>query len=235
VYDAVERSLAAGRETEDVTLPGSIGLPMDIGATLGLAAAWANETGTDIEGAYLAVTISWTPATRSIRPVDILPLYLDVNYQGAGHQNSYDLPAGASSRDHEFTMPVDGRLLAAGGHLHTHATELVLEDLSTGRAVVRLRTKVGGDGELVGVERKLFGVRGDGVRLHAGRRYRLTARYNNPTGEVIVNGAMGMMIGLLAPSDLAQWPAVDLASPAMRADLASLRSTTSYGTGGTGR
>lgn len=222
VYDALERTMAAGRETEDVTLPASIGLPMSAGTNLGLAAAWANESGADVHGAYLTVTISWSPANRSVRPVDVLPLYLDVNYHGAGHRNSYDLPAGASSRSHEFTLPVDGRLLGVGGHLHTHAKALVLEDLETGRTVLRLRARVDREGELTGVERKLFGVRGDGLALHAGRRYRVTATYDNRTGEAIPNGAMGIMIGLFAPADLRKWPTVDAQNPAIQADLAAI-------------
>jgi hypothetical protein len=232
LQDAVERILAAGRETEDVILPGSIGLPLTAGTEIGMLAAWANETGAEIEGAYLTVTISWSPANRSVRPADIFPLYLDVNYRGVGQTNSYDLPAGVSSRSEELTLPVAGRLMVAGGHLHQHAKDLVLEDLDAGRTLLRLKPKVDRTGQLTGVERKLFGVRGDGLRLHAGRRYRLTARYDNPTGETIPNGAMGIMIGLFAPSDPAQWPALDPENPGIQADLAALRASKSYGGGG---
>jgi hypothetical protein len=229
LQDAVERILAAGRETEDVLLPASIGLPLSAGTEIGMLAAWANETGAEIAGAYLTVTITWSTAHRSVRPVDVLPLYFDVNYQGVGQSNSYDLPAGPSSRSEEFTLPVAGRLMVAGGHLHQYATELVLEDLDAGRTLVRLKPRVDREGQLTGVGRKLFGVRGDGLRLHAGRRYRLTARYDNPTGETIPDGAMGIMIGLFAPGDLARWPALDPDNPRIQADLAALRGSKSYG------
>lgn len=225
LYPAMERTLAAGQETEDVTLPQAVGFPMSAGMSVGLMAAWANDTGADIEGAYLTVTLLWSPTNLSPRPLDALPLYMDVNYRGAGQSDSYDLPAGPSARSYEFTLPVGGRLLGVGGHLHDYSRDLILEDLETGRQVVRLRARVDGTGRLLGVERRLYGTRGDGLRLHTGRRYRLTARYDNPTGAVIPSGAMGIMIGLFVPEDLARWPAVDLAHPGIAADIAAIRST----------
>ena len=225
LYDAVERTLAAGQETEDVTLPRAVGFPMTAGTAVGLMAAWANETGADIEGVYLTVTLLWSPTNLSPRPLDALPLYLDVNYQGPGQSDSYDLPAGASSRSHEFTLPVGGRLLGVGGHLHDYARELILEDLETGRTVVRLRAHLDRAGKLVRVERRLYGARGDGLALRGGRRYRITASYDNPTGSTIPSGAMGIMIGLFVPEDLAKWPSLDRDNPGIKADIAAIRST----------
>lgn len=232
LYDAIERTLAAGQETEDVDLPRSIGFPMTAGTPVGVMAAWANETSADIDGAFLTVTLHWSPANLSPRPLDALPLYVDVNYQGPGKSDSYDLPAGPSARSYEFVMPVGGRLLGVGGHLHDHARELVLEDVGSGRTVVRLQARTDRQGKLLGVERKLFGVRGDGLALRSGRLYRLTARYDNPTGRVIPNGAMGIMIGLFAPDDLRKWPAVDPEHPGIKADLAAIMATAPAAVGG---
>jgi hypothetical protein len=225
LYPAMERTLAAGQETEDLSLPRTVGFPMKAGTSMGLMAAWANDTGAEIAGAYLTVTLLWTPANLSPRPLDALPLYLDVNYRGAGESVSYDLPAGSSSRSYEFRLPVGGRLLGVGGHLHDHALALTLEDLENGRTVVRLRARADRSGRLQSVERRLYGTRGDGLALRAGRRYRLTALYDNRTGAVIPSGAMGIMIGLFVPDDLAQWPAVDLSDSRIVADLAAIRAT----------
>jgi hypothetical protein len=231
LYPAVERTLAAGQETEDVTLPQAVGFPISAGTSVGVMAAWANDTGADIEGAYLTVTLLWSPTNLSPRPLDALPLYLDVNYRGAGESDSYDLPAGPSSRSYEFTLPVGGRLLGVGGHLHDYARELTLEDLETGKRVVRLRARLDRAGRLQSVERRLYATRGDGLPLRAGRRYRITARYDNPTGAVIPSGAMGIMIGLFVPDDLTKWPAVDLAHPGIAADIAMIRSTSAGASG----
>jgi len=170
----------------------------------------------------LVVTYRWSPTNLNPRPLDVLPLYVDVNYRGAGQTDSYDLPTGRSAKQFEFTMPIDGRLLGAGGHLHDHAVELRLDEAESGRNLVHLKARLGPGGEIQEVTRDLFGVRGDGIRLHAGRRYRLTAVYDNPTGATIGNGAMGIMIGLFAPSDLREWPRVDRDNPGIRADLQAI-------------
>jgi hypothetical protein len=229
LYDAVERTMAAGSETGDVALPRSVGFPMTAGTAMGLIAAWANRTDHAIDGVYLQVTYHWSPTNLNPRPLDVLPLYMDVNYRGAGQSDSYDLPPGPSERHYEFTLPIEGRLLGAGGHLHDHAVELVLEEVEGGRELVRLEARLNEGGQIAEVERKLFGVRGDGIRLREGHRYRITARYDNPTGAMIPNGAMGIMIGLFAPSELAEWPQADRANPGVKADIEAITSGRSGG------
>ena len=61
------------------------------------------------------------------RPQDVLPLYMDVSYDM--ETDSYDLPAGQSSKSYEFTLPLGGRLLAVGGHAHDYAQFVSLEDV----------------------------------------------------------------------------------------------------------
>jgi hypothetical protein len=78
------------------------------------------------------------------------------------------------------------------------------------------------DGKLVKVSRKLFGVSGSGLKLKAGHRYRVVGEYDNPTGELRVNGAMAHMVGLFVPDNLKQWPAIDPRDPTYQRDLASL-------------
>jgi len=222
LYDAVERTLAVGSETDDVQLPRSVGFPLRAGTAMGLLAAWANDSHEAIEGVRLVIRFRWSPTNLNPRPLDVLPLYLDVNYQRPGQSVSYDLAPGRTVRSFEFTLPLEGRLLGVGGHLHDYGEELYLEEVESGRQVVRLKARTGPDGKLQQVERRLFGVTGDGIRLREGRRYRLTAVYQNPTGATIPNGAMGIMIGLFAPADLRQWPRVDPTNPGIRADIEAL-------------
>lgn len=229
LYDAVERTLAAGSETADVALPRTVGFPMTAGTRMGILAAWANDSDRPVEGVQLVVRYRWSPANLNPRPVDVLPLYMDVNYRGAGQSDSYDLPAGRSERSHEFTLPIDGRLLGAGGHLHDHAIEVRLEEVATGKEVVRLEAKLGAGRKIEGVEQKIFGVRGDGIRLHRDRRYRITAVYDNQTGATIPSGAMGIMIGLFAPQRIEDWPRVEATNPGIRADLAAILQGASTG------
>ena len=52
LYPAVERMVAAGAETGNVSVPKSIGMPMDPGFQLGMYAAWNNTGDADLEGVW---------------------------------------------------------------------------------------------------------------------------------------------------------------------------------------
>ncbi len=220
LYPAVERMVAAGSETGSVEVPKSIGLPMEAGWRLAMYAAWNNTSGADIAGAWLTLRLKWSPKNLAPRPRDVLPLYMDVSY--SRETDSYDLPAGRSSKAYEFTMPLGGRLLAVGGHLHDYAEFVALEDAETGKTLIRLEARSDSAGMLLGVPRKYYGVRGDGLRLTAGRRYRIRADYDNPTGAMIPSGAMGLLAGAFVPDDYAAWPRLDPDDPDIRADIAML-------------
>ena len=139
------------------------------------------------------------------------------------------MPAGRSEKAHEFSLPVGGRLLGVSGHMHDYGMLVRLEDVASGKVLTRVETKREKDGKVIGMGRKLFGVTGDGLKLEAGRRYRVVAVYDNPTGETLVNGAMAHMVGLFVPDDMALWPAIDESDPEFQRDLASLQVR---GTGG---
>ena len=68
----------------------------------------------------------------------------------------------------------------------------------------------------------VFGVTGRGRALRAGRAYRLRVEYDNTTGEVIPEGAMGEVALLFAPDRPDAWPAVDPDDPLIAADLEGL-------------
>jgi hypothetical protein len=69
------------------------------------------------------------------------------------------------------------------------------------------------------MERHLFGVTGDGLRLKAGHRYRVVAVYDNPTPDTLVKGAMGSLVGIFAPRNLADWPRIEPEDSLFRKDL----------------
>lgn len=220
LYPAVERMLAAGAETGSVVVPKSIGLPMSAGYQLAMYAAWNNTGPADITGAYLTVRLKWSPKNLAPRPQDVLPLYMDVSYDM--ETDSYDLPAGPSSKTYEFTLPLGGRLLAVGGHAHDYAKFVSLEDVATGKTLIRLDAKTDSAGMLISMPRKYYGVRGDGLKLVAGRKYRVRADYDNPTGKMIPKGAMGLLAGAFVPDDYAAWPKLDPKDPDIVMDIEML-------------
>jgi len=189
---------------------------------LGFYIMWHNESGKDLEGVYLKYTMMWTPTNQNPRPVTSLPLYMDVNLT-VGGSNTFDVPPGRSEKAHEFTLPVGGRLLGVGGHLHDYGSLVKLIDAESGKEIARVTAKRDSSGKVLGVSRKLFGVSGEGMKLKANHRYKVVGVYDNPTGELLPNGAMAHMVGLFVPDDMSKWPAVDKADPVMRRDLASLQ------------
>jgi hypothetical protein len=169
----------------------------------------------------IRVRFAYSPTNLNPRPLNALPIYMDVNLTvGAG--NSYDVPPGRSAKSWDFTMPLSGRLLGFGGHLHDYGTEVRLEDASTGKLVAVVKAARSADGKVAKVSRSLPGVAGDGIALKGGRKYRVVGVYDNPTGQTIVRGAMAHIVGLFAPDDLTKWPALDLSDETLQDDLAFL-------------
>jgi len=221
LYPAAERLMGAGSETADVSVPKSIGVPMKPGQKLGMYSMWHNETGKDIEGAFVQVVLLYTPKNQNPRPLDAFPLYMDVNLT-VGGTNTFDVPPGKSSKSHEFVFPVGGRLLGVGGHLHDYGVSVRLEDAETGKIMVTLVGKRDAEGHLLDVPRKLFGVSGEGMKIKPGHRYRVVGEYDNPTKETIRDGAMAHIVGLFVPDDPAKWPGIDPSDTEYQKDLASL-------------
>lgn len=221
VYQAAERLFGVGTETADASLPASIGIPMEPGSEIGFYVAWHNDTGEDLKGVQLTMRLEYLPRNQNPRPLDVLPLYLDVNLH-VGGTNSYDVPPGKSRKSWEFEMPISGRLLGMSGHLHDYGVQVTLEDVASGKELARVTAVRDAEGRVSRVSRHLPGVKGAGIRLKAGRRYRVTGYYDNPTGQTLVNGAMASMVGIFAPDDPSQWPPIDESDPTFQRDLASL-------------
>jgi hypothetical protein len=222
LYSAVERLMGAGSETGDASVPKTIGVPMTPGTNLGMYIMWHNETGKDLDGVYLKLRMLWTPKNQNPRPVSSLPIYMDVNLT-VGGTNTFDVPPGKSTKSYEFSVPVSGRLLGVGGHLHDYGVLVRLEDVESGKELARVLATRDSTGKVLGVSRKLFGVSGEGLKLKANHPYRVVGEYDNPTGKTMVQGAMASMVGLFAPDDMQRWPVVDKSDPTMQKDLASLQ------------
>ena len=218
VYPIVERVLGAGRETEDVVFPKTVGIPLEAGHRLRLFIMWDNQTGTEVPAAYLRLTLPWISPRQVPKPVAALPFLVDVNFNFGGG-NSYEVPPGRSTRTYDFTVPLAGHLLAAGGHLHDFGAGLRLVDTKTGKTLVRIKAKRTPEGRVVGMSRQLFGIRGRGPRLRPDRTYRLVVEYDNPTSAPAPH-VMGSIAGLYVPDDVRQLPMIDPEDPSYKADAA---------------
>ena len=221
LYQAAERLFGAGTETDDASIPATIGVPLSHGMNIGFYIAWHNDTGEDLEGVRLTMTMQYSPSNLNPRPVDVMPIYMDVNLT-VGGTNTYDVAPGHSQKTFDFQLPLGGRLLAYGGHLHDYGVMARLEDAVTGKELARITSTRDAEGKVTKVSRSLPGVRGVGVRMKANHPYRVVAVYDNPTDEVLKNGAMASIVGLFAPDNLRLWPTIEIENPIFQVDLASL-------------
>ena len=216
-----EKTMAAGQETEAVTLPKSVGVRIEKGADMGLASMWTNETGGDLPGVVLELALPYLPENTVPEPLDVRPIAMDVGFR-PGLTAGFDLDSGRKEFSREFILPVSGRLLGVGGHLHDYGLSLELRDAESGKVLVTLRAKTRPDGTVLGMSRKVLGVSGAGLKLKAGRRYLVVAKYYNPTGRVLKLGAMAAMAGIFAPDDPKEWPVLERNHPVYLAEIASL-------------
>ncbi|HEU5358663.1 MAG TPA: hypothetical protein VFU45_06075, partial [Gemmatimonadales bacterium] len=190
---------------------------------MGFVIMWDDRAGAPIRGVRARLTLEWTPANQLPRPVDVLPVYLDVR-DPVGRSAAFDLPAGRSTFHADYTLPTSGRIIAVGGHLHDYGIGISLDDITSGtpRNVVRLGTRLDPSGAIESVDRRYPGIAGAGIHLAAGHRYRITGSYDNPTGRTIPDGAMVHLIYLFTPDRTDDWPSMASADSGLAADLAWL-------------
>ena len=222
LYPMVERLMAVGKETPRVSLPGNVGVPLARGDTLGLYSAFHDVDGRTVERAYVIVTLPWIPVGHA-NPIVVMPFFADVNCV-IGGTSAWDLRPGRSEKSAEFTMPLGGSMLALGGHVHDYARSVRLEDAENGKVLVKLDTKLTGDGHLIALGKRVFGFHEEGLPLLANHRYRVVAVYYNPTGHTLKQGGMASMAGAFVPDDVAEWPQLDPANADVQRDIASVGS-----------
>jgi len=206
----MQRVAAAGHETAPVKLPRLLGYPVAAGERLLLKAMVHNPTDTDYHGVRVRVRMPFTPGDVKMAPLHVFPFYLDV-MPPAGIP-AYDMPPGRSEQSWEGSPAVPARILALGGHLHKYAEVLRLEDVTTGKVLWETKPYVDENGNVVGMPQDYM-IKRLGIKLDPSHTYRLTAVYDNPTGETIPEGAMGAVGGIVLVDRDAPWPGVDPADP----------------------
>ena len=209
------RVAAAGQETPAVGLPRMLGYRVRRGQELIVTSMMHNPTGQDYRGVTLRIHFGYTPGDALMKPISVFPFYMDVMPPASLH--SWDLPPGRSSRSWEARPAVAGRILGLGGHLHQYGTALRLTDVTAGKVLWEVKPRLDAEGEVVDMPTGLFVWR-LGVPLRPDHLYRLTAEYNNPTGQMIPGGAMGALGGALVPDGDARWPGVDRNDPQLKLD-----------------
>jgi hypothetical protein len=159
-----------------------------------------NPTDTGYDSVFLEVRIPFQEADAAAGAQavkSVYPAWMDVESCG---NSGYDLKPGKNVTTGTVPVKYDGILLGVGGHMHDYAKEIVLEDATRKETVATLDAKVDAQGELLSMPVVTFFDRG-GYKFAAGDTLKITATYENPTGKLLRDGAMGILVGYFAPAN----------------------------------
>lgn len=196
-----EHIFGAGSEMTDwAEVPGH-GYRVRKGDKIRIETMMYNPTATSYEKAFLEVVIPFEElsgdASAAAPRKNVYPAWMDVKSCG---DSSYDLPGGKSEKIGTVTVKYDGVLLGVGGHLHDYGKQIVLQDVSRKETVATLDAKVDAQGLLESVPVKLF-VQDGGYKFAKGDVLKISATYDNRTGKLLRDGAMGIAVGYFVAAD----------------------------------
>ncbi len=210
------RLLAAGQETGEQKLPWFVlGIPVTQGQELVVSAMLHNPTGSPHQDVSLEIRMSYIPSGRPWPLFDVYPFQIDVAFPAG--DKSFDLPEGKFSKSWEGSPGVAGRIVGIGGHLHKHATHLTLEDVSSSEVLWTGYPIYADDGSLSSVTSEVL-LSQLGIPVDPSHTYRVTVHYDNPTGDVIEDGGMGLLGGVFIPDESSEWPSADASDELYRVD-----------------
>jgi len=195
-----EHIFGAGREMTDWAEVPGYGYRVMKGNRIRIETMMYNPTATSYEDAYLLIVIPFQETSGDAGGTprkSVYPAWMDVTSCG---NSGYDLPSGKSEKTGTVTVKYDGVLLGVGGHLHDYGKQIVLQDESRKETVATLDAKADAQGHLESVPVKLF-VQEGGYKFSAGNVLKISATYDNPTGKLLHDGAMGIAVGYFVPSD----------------------------------
>jgi hypothetical protein len=194
-----EHIFGAGSELTDwARIPG-YGYRAQKGDKIRIETMVYNPTGTSYNNVYLEVKIPYLESTPgALAPVkNVYPAWMDVKSCG---NSGYNLAPGKSNMRGIVTVKYDGVLLGVGGHMHDYAKQLTLEDTTKKETVATLDANVDAQGRLDSMPVKTFFQTG-GYKFSAGDQLQISATYDNTTGKLLRDGAMGIVVGYFVPSE----------------------------------
>ena len=187
---------AGGEMTNWAEVPG-YGYHVQMGDTIRVETMIHNPTDTSYNNVYLEVSIPYQGAGSGAPPKNLYPAWMDVMSCG---NSGYDLPPGHSQKTGTVAVKYSGVLLGVGGHMHDYAKQLVLEDTTRKETIATLDATVDSSGQLLSMPTVLFVDKG-GYKFAASDVLKISATYDNTTGKLLRDGAMGIVVGYFVPFD----------------------------------
>jgi hypothetical protein len=213
------RILASGMETGEIRFPWLLfGAHVQAGQHVLANAMVHNPTNVGYHGVRVRLVLSYVPANRPWPLFSVYPWQLDVAFPVG--DKSFDLPPGRSERSYEGSPAVPGKVIVIGGHMHAYGRSIEFWDATTGKLLWHGEPAPATAGQASAVPvGKLYSLTGLGLHITPDHRYRVRVIYDNPTGQTIANGGMGVVGGLFKPDRKAVWPATDRSDSLYQRDL----------------
>lgn len=200
-----DRFFATGKERTRIQLPNGYGYFWDNegpSTVPVLGPTWAMNThlhwmhGDEPKEVYIRLNLQFTPEEEADGMTDVRPVWFDIDNCS---DSEFDVPDGEGGYrpTWDYTMPLGGRFVTLGGHLHDGGRRLKLENLTRKEMVYASRAKYrGSDPAKSGWDLRTMSVysKAEGIPVAAGDKMRLTAVYDDARKW---KGVMGIMIGAL--------------------------------------
>ena len=200
-----EHIFGAGGEMNDWPATPGFGYRVHQGERILISTMFHNETETSHPDTYLEVRIEYQPLVPGGAGLkNVYPTWFDVKNCG---RSGYDLTPGENVTTGRFSLGYSGALIGVGGHLHDYGRQLRLVDTARKQDIAKLDAKLDPRGRIVSVPVVRFTDRG-GYHLNKGDVVQVTAIYDNPTGKLLPEGAMGIVVGYFLPDDDRQMAAL---------------------------
>ncbi len=194
-----EHIFGAGGELTDWTQIPGFGYRVEKGDQIRVETMIHNPTATSYEKVFLEISIPYLDDATPAPVKNFYPAWMDVASCG---NSGYDLPPGPSKKVGSVPVKYSGILLGVGGHMHDYGRQLTLEDSGAKEPIALLPAKTDEQGHLISIPVVTFFQTG-GYHFAAGDKLTITATYNNRTGKLLRDGAMGIVVGYFVPQDLA--------------------------------
>ncbi len=198
---APERFFGVGEERFGLSLPAGYGYPVSSSDIWGMVYMLMNHHAKR-ESVYVRYTVTVAVGEQL---VPVTPLWLDVRNCRA--DPVFDAPGTGGpgstyARKVDVAMPLAGRIVAAGGHLHGGGTALELSDLTCNASLFTSRPSWGRSEPRpilheAGPSHMSSFASSEGIPVAAGDTLRLTATYDDSLPHTRV---MGIMLAYLAQS-----------------------------------
>jgi len=212
-----EHIFGAGGELTDWTQIPGFGYRVETGDQIRIETMIHNPTATSYEKAFLEISIPYLDDATPAPVKNFYPAWMDVASCG---NSGYDLPPGPSKKVGSVPVKYSGILLGVGGHMHDYGQQLTLgtpflvesflkdtdggaprtESSLRSKTIAELTAKTDAKGHLLAVPVVTFFQTG-GYHIDARQKLTVTATYNNPTGKLLRDGAMGIVVGYFVPQD----------------------------------